>query len=190
MFAASSTYATIIVDVQEVGVDVVVSYSGTLDLNSTSHKAGDINVVLEQLWDLGNGGLQTYNVNGQVDDYDLVASSIVRPVVTDIFGITLYGGSVTGDSLLFDFGWTYGQIWVPDAYVSNAAISGTNIFSNTSFVDLSPTIETFEWSWYNGSSSGNLILTVGQAQSVPEPANIALFGLGLVGIGFARRRRS
>ena len=29
-----------------------------------------------------------------------------------------------------------------------------------------------------------------QVSAVPEPSIIALFGLGLVGIGFARRRRS
>jgi hypothetical protein len=40
----------------------------------------------------------------------------------------------------------------------------------------------------NGSDSWTLRINVGNVASVPEPATLALLGLGLAGIGFARRR--
>jgi PEP-CTERM motif-containing protein len=40
----------------------------------------------------------------------------------------------------------------------------------------------------NSNGLDNVVLT-GQAAGVPEPATLGLLGLGLAGVGFARRKR-
>jgi len=42
--------------------------------------------------------------------------------------------------------------------------------------------------WEGSGSTGNY--TIGIAQNVPEPTSIALFGLGLAGLGLSRRKKS
>jgi hypothetical protein len=82
---------------------------------------------------------------------------------------------------------------------SGSLVAGTHSFSgnaweNISFADLfvsSGESLTLRFDSNGGSTAGAHIDQVSLAfEAVPEPSIIALFGLGLVGIGFARRRRS
>ena len=45
-------------------------------------------------------------------------------------------------------------------------------------------------SYFNGNSVYDDLIVGFSTNAIPEPSVIALFGLGLVGIGFARRRRN
>lgn len=41
-----------------------------------------------------------------------------------------------------------------------------------------------------GTIDSSYILTIGQPQNVPEPISLALFGIGLAGVGFSRRKKA
>lgn len=41
-----------------------------------------------------------------------------------------------------------------------------------------------------GTIDSSYILTIGQPQNVPEPISLALFGIGLAGIGFSSRKKA
>ncbi|MGJ8658048.1 MAG: PEP-CTERM sorting domain-containing protein [Akkermansiaceae bacterium] len=184
---AGGANAAILITVQEVGSDVVVSYSGSLDLSSTLVKDDDRSGSASALWSDGSGGyLHSYNRAENTDDYNLNSVSYTAPTAApQIFGGGIYGGVVAGDSLQIDFSPTSGQIWVPDGYISNTQLSGSNTFQDTSFADLSPVLGTYEWSWSNGGNSDGLTLIVG---SVPEPSSVFLLGIGVLGVASRRKR--
>jgi len=45
---------------------------------------------------------------------------------------------------------------------------------------------TYKWTWGSGPNQ-NFTLQIGPAAAVPEPASLALFGVGLAGVGMVLR---
>lgn len=104
--------------------------------------------------------------------------------VTDILGGLLINGS--GQSLSFF-----------DVFTAIAPITGFNLVSTSGVTgfsqsDLSFTADSISMAvgnaatWRNGSSFTAQI----QFAQVPEPASIALLGMGLIGVFMSRRRKS
>lgn len=86
---------------------------------------------------------------------------------------------------IFDF---FGLI---DDVVANPGAFGLTNVSDAcaQFINCDPSTYLF-WDGIHPTSAGHMILAQSMLRTVPEPATLALFGIGLAGLGFIRRKRA
>ena len=82
-----------------------------------------------------------------------------------------------------------GFIGVPRAYVSGSHLSSTMEFAGATFVTLGLAPGIYTWNWGNGSNADSLTVEIG-AVATPEPASATVFGAGVPGLVWFRRRRA
>jgi hypothetical protein len=82
-----------------------------------------------------------------------------------------------------------GSIYVPRNYVSGRPLMSTLTWDNATFVSLGVTPGTYVWTWGSGVNAGSFTLQIGPTGAAPEPATLGLMVLGLLGAGFAGRKR-
>lgn len=156
-------------------VDVVSSGSFSIDC------IGGAGNCLDLDGSTGNSGVFSFTMTLDAGDYELSYqfSGNQRGGANDDLQYALTGfapGSLAGIIGLGNFDIT------PDAAFSER-LGAFTLFSEQTL--------TFSWSTSSNDNIGpvldNILLT-GSDQDVPEPAMLGLFGLGLIGIGAARRR--
>jgi hypothetical protein len=174
-----SVNAGIIIDADFDGSNTTFSGQGTIDLNSTLGFSAT-----------SNGSDVVNSSNGYVGVWTDGASdfyNISNVVFSGDFGNynTLSGS--TGDAIFANSS----RMFLTSGYVSNELLSVDSYRLGAGLLDFGQQSgnQTLV-SWSNAGVSDFIQINWNDVSQVPEPSIIALFGLGLVGIGFARRRRS
>ena len=110
---------------------------------------------------------------------------------TSVIGIDLHGGPYFGDP---NNGANF-SVFLDNVLVYTQDVAGTNAGSFAVDVGIDDIHSTLTLStsmvgaWNSNHAAWALAQLNGTATSVPEPSVIALFGAGLIGVGFSRRKR-
>jgi len=84
----------------------------------------------------------------------------------------------------------FGQLSVPDGYVSGAALLSSATWNNATFASLGVTPGTYVWSWGTGLPNQNFTLIIGGAGVPDTGSTVCLLGFGLLGLAALRRKLS
>jgi hypothetical protein len=162
--------ASLVIDIEQVGPNVVVTGSGSLNLTGLSF-AGTVNSVSALYPAVGN---ITFGA-GSSDNYETLTKQSFGPGAFENATFT------SGDS----FGVVGGAhaVRVPHGYVSGASLSGSDTFDDVTIGGLGLTPGTYTYTLPNDTITLNIAL---------EPSSLAMAGAAmLAGLGvWARRRRS
>jgi hypothetical protein len=185
--AAVPASAAYVVDITQVGDDVVTTGSGSINLAA-----------------LGSPGSGPTNGHlGAYFGYLIVGSGTDQAYSGRITGPSSFGTSVLGGYYVADSatGGTVGFnvqsaptstrfIIVPFGYVSGTDLgTSTAIYEDKNFDDLHLVAGTYTWTWGSGDSLDSFTVNVGQVAAVPEPSTWAMMMLGFAGVGFMAYRR-
>ena len=81
-----------------------------------------------------------------------------------------------------------GRLFVPQGYVSGAALSDSMTFNNATFASLGVTPGTYVWTWGTGLENQNFTLVIGGAGVPDGGSTVSLLGFGLLGLATLRRK--
>jgi hypothetical protein len=83
-----------------------------------------------------------------------------------------------------------GFLFVPEGYVSGAALSDSMTFNNATFASLGVTPGTYAWTWGTGLPNQNFTLIIGAAGVSDGGSTVSLLGCALLGLAALRRKLS
>jgi hypothetical protein len=95
----------------------------------------------------------------------------------------------TGSGDLVGINGFLGFLFVPEGYVSVAALSDSMTFNNATFASLGVTPGTYVWTWGTGVNQ-NFTLQIGAAGVPDGGSTVSLLGSALLGLVALRRRLS
>jgi PEP-CTERM motif len=178
--AAASANATVIIDITEVGGDVVVTASGSLDLTGATF-VNSYPAYSPWIIPGGDNWYVAPGPGGPTEGWALTSFEVPFGTSLTFFSSP---SSLSGDNF---FIWGQAgateQVGLPVGYLSGSLISSGMVFNGATIAGFTLIPGTYEFTLPNDT----IILNIGVG--VPEPATLTLLGLGLAGIGFLRRRK-
>ncbi len=174
--------AAAVIDISQVGGDVVTAGSGTVDLTDLSLYetlivAGVINPGLGGVLVGNEGTASVYTGVGGPASFGTGGLTEPSSISGDILGIA-------GSTLPLP------EIFVPEGYVSGAALSGSATYDGATLASLGLTSGKYVYTWGAGPDADSLTVNIGIGSAIPEPSTWAMMLLGFAGVGFAGYRRA
>jgi hypothetical protein len=180
--------ASITLRVEQIGLDVVITGSGTANLSGLTFVANN-NFWTNYISDIEvYVGPDAFN-DGNVSLYSGIAGPLSFGIDSSLYELADNVGS-SGDlfGILADNGSGINQLVLPLGYSSNSPLSGVSRFSSLTIAQLGLTPgQLTTWSWGSGANADSLRLEVADSAS-PVPAPAPLLGLGAA-FQMARRLR-
>jgi hypothetical protein len=188
VFFSANASASLIIDFSDVGSNTLITVSGTFNSASLTTLRPSSGVP----WATGGNGTGsgTFSQVSVGSSSDGILGVITTGVNFELFSSTVFLQTINNTGPVIGF-WNItnggnGQWKLGDDYVS-----GTNLFSmgtlvGFNIVDLGIN-NTGLWRTLQNRDEINITVN---GNVVPEPSIIALFGLGLLGLGFARRKKA
>jgi hypothetical protein len=178
---APGAQASFIVTIEQVGANVVVTGSGSLDLAGMSYQSG---TFAESGIQPNAGSISIGSPN--YDPVDYYKGSISGPSRFGTGGVLVPSDSGSGDKVTLG-GETGDYLSVPTGYVSGDPLSDSETFDNATFASLGLTVGDYTWTL----PSDSYTIEIG-AVTAPEPASLTLLaaGVGMTLLAARRRRRS
>jgi hypothetical protein len=165
LLVAGVTNANVTITAVESGIDVVFTYSGSIDLTGLDGP-------------IPSGAGQRiaptflYNIDSATNSDYYTAAGANPPYTSVPSGYTTtttFATSSSFSSVNSSLGMNSGYLFVSQGYTSNAPISSTMTFQNQSFTSMQLVAGTYVWTLTNGQT---ITLTIGSAPTPPTPQPI------------------
>jgi len=170
--------ANFIVTINQVGANVDVTGSGTIDLTALSFitpaAAGAAILPSGAYLVLATGNVAVY-------------TGFSGPTSFGSGGVTF--ASSTGGNAVGIAGHD-GELFVPQGYVSGAALSGTSTYAGATLLSLGVTPGTYTWTWGTGVHADSFTLQIGPAGVPDAGSTLPLLSFALLGVAALRRKLS
>jgi hypothetical protein len=178
--------AGIVIDVSQVGANVVATGGGTIDLTDLSLAVSALDVPFLGI----DPAIGVINMGGHT-------SSALVNVYTGFTGPSSFGTG-SGAPITSGSGDRFGindvhqdglpGLTLPVGYVTGTELTAADTYNDQSLLTLGLTPGTYTWTWGTGSHADFFTLLI-----VPEPSSVVLASIGAVGAflayGWSRHRR-
>lgn len=185
--AANPARASYVVNLEQVGSNVVATGSGSIDTAGLTFVEPGFN---GSFLIPSEGAIFTGPLTNFLQDF---YSGFTGPTSFGVGG-GFDPGSGSGDLVGLQCagsssGLCHPYLGVPSGYVSGSALSDTSTYDDTTLSSIGVTPGTYVWTWGSGADADSFTLNIGATAIVPEPASLTLFGTAVLSFGAIQRRR-